>query len=173
MPRRLVRLVLVALLVVLAGCREVLLPAAGELWIELGTGRAGADQAYTVRVATDDASLAELWRAMGLEGNPPDVAWSERLVAGFAQGIGSGCQELALERVVIDEADRVVHPVIVDPLGPRACEADLVGAVTFVVSLDRASLPDRPFRIRLVPPDRQLPCGGDCGSGIPSEVKIH
>lgn len=166
------RLVLLVLLIALAGCREVLLPAAGEPWTELGTGRAGADQAYTVRVATDDASLAELWRALGLQGSPPDVAWSERLVAGFAQGIGSGCQELALERIVIDEAAHVVHPVIVDPLGPRGCDADLVGAVTFVVSFDRASLPDRPYRIRLVPPDQQLPCGGDCGSEIPAEVEV-
>ncbi len=166
------RIVLSILLVALAGC-EALLPRSDSPSTLLGSGRAGADQAYTVRVATDDASLAELWRAMGLAGGPPTVAWSDRLVAGFAQGIGSGCQELELERVVFDEQARVVYPVFVDPFAPRACDADLAGAVTFVVSLDRRALPELPVRVRLVAADQPLPCGGDCGSGVPGEVEVR
>jgi hypothetical protein len=67
------------------------------------------------------------------------------VVVSFAHGIGSSCPELRLDDVVIDgsEVYSVASDPIVDAFGsPRACTADLVGAVTFVVAIDRAALPE-------------------------------
>jgi hypothetical protein len=143
-------------------------PDAGDGWRLLGHGRVA--ESYTVRVASDPDELAALWETLGIAGAPPEVDFAQALVVSFVQGIGSGCPEMRLDGVEVD--GDAVFPRLSDPLAPRNCTADLVGGQAFVVALDRESLPGTPFRVRLAPPDQPLPCGGDCGSGAPAEVRI-
>ena len=80
------------------------------------------------------------------------------VVVSFAHGIGSSCPELRLDGVVVDGAD--VYSLASDPIldvhgSPRACTADLVGAVTFVVAIDREVLPGNGFTLWLTDGARQ------------------
>lgn len=143
-------------------------PVAGDGWRLLGHARVA--ESYTVRLAADAAELAALWDTVGMPGSPPEVDFGQALVASFVQGIGSSCPELRLD--AIEVAGDAVFPRLSDPFQPRACTADLVGGQAFVVALDRELVPAGPFRVRLAPPDQPLPCGGDCGSGAPAEVRV-
>lgn len=143
-------------------------PDAGDGWRLLDHGE--VRESYSVRVATDAATSAALWAALGLGGEAPEVDFSASVVASFAQGIGSSCPELRLDAIRVE--DGAVYPVFSDPLMPRACTADLVGGQAFVVAIDRTALPPAPYRVRLVPPGERLPCGGDCGDGLSSEVIV-
>jgi len=109
--------------------------AAGDGWRLVAEGRAPGDEGYVVRAATDAAEYAEMWEAIGLEGDPPEVDLAREVVVSFGHGIGSSCPEVRLDDVVI-EGD-VVFSVTSDPLEPRACTADLVGAAVFVVAIER------------------------------------
>lgn len=134
----------------LAGCGQAgdPSPADGrEPWRMLAQGRSGADEAFGVRAATDEPSWDELWNAIALDADEPAVDLDDEVVVSFAHGIGSSCPELRLDEVVI--ADDLVYSVAVDPHAPRACTADLVGAVVFVVALDRSALPDDGFTLAL------------------------
>ena len=112
----------------------------------------GPDRAYVVHAATDVASYRELWRDIGLAGVRPDVDMDRNVVVSFAHGIGSSCPELRLDGVVVDGAD--VYSLASDPIldvhgSPRACTADLVGAVIFVAAIDREALPEDGFTLWL------------------------
>lgn len=116
----------------------------GDGWRLLANGRVDADEAYLVRAATDEAGYAGIWRELTLAGSAPPADLSEEVVVSFAQGIGSSCPELRLDDVMIDdgEVSAAMSDPIVDEFGsPRACTADLVGAVVFVVALQRDAVP--------------------------------
>ena len=116
-------------------------------WRLLAAGDAGGGEAYTVRAATDAASWESLWSALALDGARPEVALEDEVVVSFAHGIGSSCRETRLDGVVIEGG--VVFSVTSDPLAPRNCTDDLVGAAVFVVALDRTALPEDGFTLRL------------------------
>lgn len=128
---------------------------AGDGWRLLAAGRTDG-HAYTVRVATDESSWAALWDELALDDEPPAVDFASELVALFGHGIGSSCPEVRLDDVVLDTGASVVYSVTSDPLAPRACTADLVGAAVFVVALSRDAVPASPFVVQLR--DRVLDC---------------
>ena len=124
---------------------------AGDGWRLLATGEVSGMEAYVVRAATDSGAWDEMWTAIGLEGAAPAVDVAAEVVVSFGHGIGSSCPEMRLDGVAIQ--DGVVFSETSDPLSPRACTADLAGAVMFLVAIERASLPADGFTLRLRPDD--------------------
>lgn len=134
----------------------------GPGWRLLASGRTSGNEAYLVHAATNDAELQALWASLALDAPLPAVDLADEVVVSFAHGIGSSCPEVRLDGV--EFTDGVVFSRTSDPLSPRACTDDLVGAVAFVVALDRASLPAAGFTLRL---------GPDTGPpGEPLEVEL-
>lgn len=123
----------------------------GDGWRLLATGEASNAEAYVVRAATDPGSWDEMWTAIGLEGAAPAVNLAAEVVVSFGHGIGSSCPEMRLDGVAIQ--DGVVFSETSDPLSPRACTADLAGAVMFLVAIERDALPADGFTLRLRPDD--------------------
>ncbi len=119
----------------------------GDGWRLIAAVAGSNADAHAVRAATDAASLAATWERLGFIGSPPAVDFTTEVVAIFLHGIGSSCPELRLDGVSI--VDGEVMSVVSDPLGPRACTADLVGAVAFVVALERDALPADGFTLWL------------------------
>jgi hypothetical protein len=120
---------------------------AGDGWRLLDVLEGSGDEAFTVRAATDRAALVDLWSAVGGTGNPPAIDFEREVVVSFAHGIGSSCPELRLDGVELGAG--LVTSEVSDPLAPRACTADLVGAVVFVVAIERSALPADGFRLAL------------------------
>ena len=138
----------------------------GEGWRLIADGQAAGTEGYVVRAATDDAEYADMWEAIGLGGDAPEVDLATHVVVSFGHGIGSSCQEVRLDDVVI-EGD-VVFSVTSDPLEPRACTADLVGAAMFVVAIERDAVPDG-FTLWL---NEQAAEQGNAGFSAPVEVDL-
>jgi hypothetical protein len=147
-------------LVLLAGCAAVRPDAngwndrtSGDGWRLLAKETVrNFERAYVVHAATDADAYRELWRDIGFTGARPEADMDEVVVASFAHGIGSSCPELRLDDVVIDGSE--VYSVASDPIvdangSPRACTADLVGAATFVVAIERDALPEDGFTLWL------------------------
>lgn len=121
--------------------------ASGDGWRLLAAGQASHADAYTVRAATDAAAFDQMWADLALDGDRPSVDFNDEVVVTFGHGIGSSCPELRLDGV--STGGGIVFSVTSDPLEPRACTADLVGAAVFVVALERSALPDDGFTLRL------------------------
>lgn len=144
---------------------------AGDGWRLIAAQRVdGPDKAYRVDAANTRRELERLWREIGHHRALPDVDFEREVAVAFAHGIGSSCPELRLDAVVIQGG--VVFSSVSDPIvdrfgSPRACTADLVGAVTFVVAVERAALPDDGFTLRLT--ERSVTCD-DCG--FSEEIRV-
>ena len=121
--------------------------AEGDGWRLLAAGEASHADAYTVRAATDEAEFVDMWSAVALGGERPVVDFDAEVVVSFGHGIGSSCPELRLDDVSI--GDGLVFSVTSDPLEPRGCTADLVGAAVFVVAIERDALPADGFTLQL------------------------
>ena len=138
----------------------------GDGWRLLEAGEASGSEAYTVRAATNAEAWAETWEALAISDDPPpEVDFGAEVVVSFGHGIGSSCPELRLDDVHIEAG--VVYSVTSDPLSPRACTADLVGAAVFVVAVERDSLPDGGFTLRL---SRETVTGP--GAGFSEEIEV-
>ncbi|HEX5038731.1 MAG TPA: hypothetical protein VFW95_01170 [Candidatus Limnocylindria bacterium] len=131
---------------------------AGDGWRLVAAGEAAATEAYTVRAATSDAEWTEMQAALGAGFVEPPVDFASDVAVSFGHGIGSGCREVRLDDIVIE--DGVVYSVTSDPLAPRGCTSDLAGAAVFVVALERSALPRDGFTLRL---SQNLPACEDCG----------
>jgi hypothetical protein len=164
-------------LVVVAGCASI---GSDTAWHDRSAGKGwrllaketvrGPDRAYVVNAATDLDGYRDLWRDIGFVTTRPGADMDADVIVSFAHGIGSSCPELRLDDVVIDgsEVYSVASDPIVDAFGsPRACTADLVGAVTFVVAIDRAALPEDGFTLWLTDAARQGQLNSD-----PLEVRL-
>lgn len=143
----------------------------GEGWRLVAGGQSRTDT-YTVRAATDEAAFVDMWRAIGLNGEPPEVDFDDEVAVSFGHGIGSSCPEVRLDAVVIGEG--AVHSVVSDPItdqfgSPRACTADLVGAAVFVVAVKRSAVADESFTLQL---SERTVCGGDA-CGFPEKVVVQ
>jgi hypothetical protein len=112
--------------------------ADGDGWRLIAAGDSRTD-AYVVRAATDAAGYADMWEQLGIGGDAPVVDLATETVVSFGHGIGSGCPEVRLDGVHV--ADGVVFSITSDPLLPRNCTADLVGAAVFVVAVSREATP--------------------------------
>lgn len=120
---------------------------AGQGWRLLATGEGSPMEAYVVRAARTAEEWDELWETLDLSVDRPQVNLDVDVVVSFAEGIGSGCREVRLDDIGIE--DGVVFSVTSDPLAPRNCTDDLAGAAVFVIALERAALPDAGFTLRL------------------------
>ncbi len=143
----------------------------GDGWRLLAAGilRGGGDEAYRVHAATNDADWQILWRIFDPTHTAPTLDSGSQIAVAFADGVGSSCPELRLDDVVIDVGARAIYSVTSDPLAPRGCTADLMGAAYFVVALDRSALPESPFTVRLWQDSR---CGGEGCAGHSQEVVV-
>jgi hypothetical protein len=141
--------------------------ANGPGWRLLAAGEVSNEEAYTVRAATDDAAWDEMWAAIGLVGEPPAIDFAHEVAVSFGHGIGSSCREMRLDGVEV--RDGVVFSRASDPLSPRACTADLVGAAMFVVAVERDPLPDDGFTLQLSETSATCP---DCGFSEQIEVPL-
>ena len=135
----------------------------GDGWRLLAAGEGSGDEAYTVRAATDAAEWDAMWEAVGLGGEQPAIALEDEVAVSFGHGIGSSCPEVRLDAIEI--AGDVVFSRTSDPLAPRGCTADLVGAAVFVVALDRDALSDSGFTLQLGP-ERVT------GGGFPEAIDV-
>lgn len=143
---------------------------AGGGWRLLVAGQGRPfDDGYNVSVATTADEWHALWAIVDPVNPEPGVDMESEIVVSFAHGIGSSCPELRLDDVVINAGARVVYSVTSDPLAPRVCTADLVGAAFFVVALARQALPPSPFVVRL---REDRICGGD-GCSFTEEVTVE
>jgi hypothetical protein len=134
----------------------------GPGWRLLAAGiKHGGDEGYRVRTATTDQEWQELWTHMDAVNPIPELDIDQEIVVSFGHAIGSSCQEMRLDGVVIDAARQLVYSQASDPLGPRACTSDLAGAAFFLVALDRAGLPESPFKVQV---EERVVCGGCEGS---------
>ncbi len=140
--------------------------AEGEGWRLLADGQAAGTEGYVVRAATDAAGYADMWEAIGLGGDAPEVDLASEIVVSFGHGIGSSCPEVRLDDVVIERD--VVFSVTSDPLEPRACTADLVGAAVFVVAIARDAV-EGGFTLWL---NEQAAEQGNAGFSAPLEVEL-
>lgn len=141
----------------------------GDGWRLLAAGVSrGLVQPYFVAAATDEEEWLKLWRSIDPVQPVPDFEAAEEIAALFSHGIGSSCPELRLDDTVIDRQAGVVYSATSDPLQPRMCTGDLVGASYFVVALQREALPESPFTLRL---QQQLICA-DRSCGHTEEVEV-
>lgn len=141
--------------------------ADGPGWRLLAAGEAGHEEAFTVRAATDAAAWDEMWETIGLGGDPPPVDFTAEVAVSFGHGIGSSCRETRLDGLEIGGG--VVFSRVSDPLGPRGCTADLVGAAVFVVAIERDALPDDGFTLQLSETSVTCP---DCGFSEQIDVPL-
>ena len=140
--------------------------AQGAGWRLLSDGQAGGGEGYVVRAATDATEYSEMWEALGLEGDAPEVDLTTEVAVSFGHGIGSSCPEVRLDDVVIEGG--VVFSVTSDPLEPRGCTADLVGAAVFIVAIARDAVPDG-FTLWL---NELAAEQGNAGFSAPVEVEL-
>lgn len=122
-------------------------PQQGDGWRLLADAR-GVGQAYRTGIATDPASYERLWADIGLTGDPPAVDFQSQVVVWFGAVYGSGCENLRLDDVVVDQARALVHAEIVLADSPAGCAGD-ANPYAYVVALERARLPSGPFAIQL------------------------
>lgn len=108
----------------------------------------GVGMPYRTGIATDDASYDDLWKTIGLPGDPTPVDFETEVAIWFGAVYGSSCPNLRLDDVVVDEARALVHAEIVDLHAGMACTAD-ANPRAYVVALERSRLPAGPFAIQL------------------------
>lgn len=142
-------------------------PTQGPGWRLLGVFDTNLSD--TVAIAVDRPGLVTEWQRYRLPGDPPAWEPSREVVIILSVGIGSNCRERRLDAVVMDADARLVHGEISDPLEPRFCLLDLVGAKTFVVAVARNLLPPSPFTLRLRA--EPIGCEPDCGMG-PATLEV-
>lgn len=120
--------------------------AAGDGWRLLADKLEGAS--YRTGIAWDEASLAELWRAIPLDGELPAVDFQSEVVIWFGAVYGSSCPNLRLDAVIFDNARQLIYADIVNVDNPTACTAD-ANPRAYVVAVERSRLPVPPFGIQL------------------------
>jgi len=135
--------------------------AAGDGWRLLADELQGAP--YRTGIAWDDASLAELWRDISLEGDLPSVDFASEVVIWFGAVYGSSCPDLRLDAVTFDGPRKLVYADIVNLDALNACTSD-ARPHAYVVAVDRSRLPGPPFGIQLGESDPP--------SGVPEERTI-
>lgn len=120
-------------------------PDGGDGW-RLLADEAPKGEPYQTGIATDAASLEELWARIGLDDSIPDVDFENEVVIWFGAVYGGSCPNLRLDDVVV--AGATIYAVIVLPDAPVACTDD-ANPHAYVVALQRSKLPVGPFVIQL------------------------
>jgi hypothetical protein len=129
---------------------------AADGW-RLLASESGVGEPYRTGIAFDEASYAELWRAIGLpDDRRPAVDFDAEVAIWFGAVFGSGCEDLRLDDVVTDHDRALVHAEIVLGGWPLGCNDD-ANPHAFVVAVERSHLPSGPFAIQL---DAHGPPGG-------------
>jgi len=95
--------------------------------------------------------MPEVWAEVDGVSPAPEVDLGSEVVVAFLHGIGSSCQGVRLDSVVIDQPAAAVLSLVSDPLAQRNCTADLPGSAFFVVALARDALPAEGFSLSRCP----------------------
>ena len=118
---------------------------------------------YRTGIAWDQGSLAELWRAASLAGQPAPVDFETEVAIWFGAVYGSSCPNLRLDAVRFDAERQLVYAEIVNLEVGQPCTAD-ANPRAYVVAVPRADLPPAPFAIQLG--------AADPPAGVPEERTI-
>ncbi len=137
-------------------------PTPAQPWRLIATLHTSSSEAYHVRVATNDDEWQALWSAVDPAAAIPQADLSTQIVASFGHGVGSSCPDLNLDAVVVDTGAKRIYSAASVPDSTLDCTADLVGAVVFVVAIDRGALPEGEFTISLESP--QACSGATCAA---------
>jgi hypothetical protein len=129
----------------------------GHEWDVLGeaVSRVAAPQ---VSVATDTAQLREAWAAVSEE-SLPAIHFERTIVVFYHALVPRGCPSLTLLGLRLDPAERLLYAVFERPNVDRGC-SDVAGSHSFVVRIERSSLPSGGVHIRL---ERRFELCADCG----------
>ena len=120
-------------------------PEGGEGWRLLGDDLVGS--VYRTGVATTAEQYVQLWADAGLTGPVPDVDFETEVVVWFGAVYGGSCP-IRLDGVIVDADRALVHGEIVIPGNAVGCTAD-ARPHSYVVAIDRSTLPVGPFAIQL------------------------
>lgn len=107
---------------------------------------APAGEAYRTGIAADPDSLRTLWDTIGLDSPLPEVDFENEVVIWFGAVYGSSCPDLRLDDVIVD--GDLIYANIVLAVPQVACTDD-ANPHAYIIALDRARLPQGPFRIQL------------------------
>ena len=122
-------------------------PVEGAGWRLLADER-DAGHPYRTGIASDPESYRQLWATVGLSGEPPAVDFESEVVIWFGAVYGSGCPNLRLDDVVLDEERAILHAEIVLLDVASGCGGD-ARPRAYLVALQRSKLPAGPFAIQL------------------------
>jgi hypothetical protein len=135
--------------------------AGGDGWRLLADELGGAT--YRTGIAADEEGYGRLWDEIGLPLPRPAVDFETEVAIWFGAVFSSSCPDIRLDDVVVDAAERLVHAEIVHVDRAEACTAD-ANPRTFVVAVERTTLPEGPFSIQLG--------RGDPPPGVPEERTV-
>jgi VanZ family protein len=123
----------------------------GPGWRLLGAYHTDFAFAYELAVASTAAQLDRRLDRLGIDAQP--TAWnpSVEVAAIFVEGHGGTCPDVLIDTITIDLNRGLVYPTLAFPPGTLGCTMDLAGSWTFVVALERASLPNSQFTLRIDP----------------------
>jgi hypothetical protein len=125
---------------------------AGDGW-RLLADEARRGTPYSAHAAVNQAEYDSLWASLALTGSPPTVDFATEVVLHFGAVYSGSCPEIRLDGLQFDVERSIVHPVIVQLGGSRACTSD-ANPRAYVVAVPRDRLPAAPFRVTVEP---------DCG----------
>ena len=130
-------------------------PQRGPAW-RLLANEPGVGTVWDTTAAFDQEGYRELWRMLGLDGEPPAVDFEHEIVLHFGPAVSGSCSNIRLDGLRIE--NDLVLPQIVQPgVQPPACTAD-ANPHTYLLAVERSALPAPPFRVQLgpdVPPGAQ------------------
>jgi hypothetical protein len=125
---------------------------AGDGW-RLLADEAPRGTPYSAHAAINQTEYDSLWASLALTGQPPTVDFATEVVLHFGAVYSGSCPEIRLDAVQFDAERSVVHPVIVQLGGARACTSD-ANPRAYVVAVPRDRLPAAPFTVTA-----ELDCG--------------
>ncbi|MEM9514993.1 MAG: hypothetical protein AAGA42_09045 [Actinomycetota bacterium] len=117
----------------------------GDGWRLLAVERTGPS--YRTGVATTDAQYEQLWATSGVTADRPVVDFETEIAVWFGAVYGSNC-EIRMDDVIVDLDRSIVHGEFVVPGNPQMCNSD-ANPETYLVALDRGTLPSGPFAVQL------------------------
>jgi hypothetical protein len=134
-------------------------PQSGPGW-RLLADAPGVGTVWDTSAAFDQEGYRDLWRMLGLDGEPPAVDFEHEVVLHFGPAVSGSCSNIRLDGLLVEPG--LVLPQIVQPgVQPPACTAD-ANPHTYLLAVERSALPAMPFRVQL----SREPCPGCEGTDV-------
>jgi hypothetical protein len=115
--------------------------------------------AGTIQVLTTPEAFSQRWSAVYGDAPVPRTTVERPLYVFFNLLVNAGCPDAWLDGVVLDSTARLLYGLYSRPQVRRNC-GDIAGAHTFVVAIDRDSLPRGRLMVRI---ERDFSVCADCG----------